>query len=82
MGIPAIAPTTRHDQMGVWRFGLTFARGFEKGSWLSRAIPKHSRMVEVMMAMQQTKIAAETTPRYVVAKAFEKFDSMMPGSTP
>ena len=38
-------------------------QGFENGSWLSRAMPKHSRIVAAMIDRQQTKIAADTTSR-------------------
>ena len=64
-------------QIGVCRLGDTFASGPENGSWLSRAIPKHSRIVAAMIDRQQTKIAAETTNRYSVAKPVEKFASMI-----
>ena len=37
--------------------------GLENGSWLSRAMPKPSRMVAARIDRQQTKIAAETTSR-------------------
>ena len=55
--------TVMQVQSGVCRLGETFASGPEIGSWLSRAIPKQSRMVAAMMDRQQTKIAAETTNR-------------------
>jgi hypothetical protein len=35
----------------------------ENGSWLSRDMPKQSRIVAAMIDRQQTKIAAETTNR-------------------
>ncbi len=35
----------------------------ENGSWSSRAIPNASRIVEVRIDMQHTKIAADTTRR-------------------
>src|SRR6266699_895012 len=65
------------DQKGVWNLGLTLASVLLTGSWSSRAIPKHSRTVEVMIDMQQMKIAADTTKRYTVANADERFSSMM-----
>ena len=43
--------------------GETRASGLENGSWLSRDMPKHSRMVAARIDRQQTKIAAETTSR-------------------
>ena len=48
---------------GVWSRGLTFDIVFENGSWLSRAMPNASRIVDVRIDMQQTKIAAATTNR-------------------
>ena len=48
---------------GVWSLGLTFAIVFENGSWSSRAIPNASRIVDVRIDMQHTKIAADTTKR-------------------
>src|ERR1700733_5145105 len=62
---------------GVCRLGDTLARCWENGSWLSRAMPKHNLMVAARMDRQQTKIAAETTNRYRVAKPVEKFASMI-----
>src|SRR6266567_3423622 len=76
-GIALSTATAITDQYGVWSRGLTFASGFESGNWLSRAMPKASRTVDVMIAMQHTKIAAETTSRYTVANALEKFAWMM-----
>src|SRR5947208_675964 len=76
-GIAAMRATATHDPMGVWSFGLTFASRLENGSWSSRDMPKHRRIVEVMIDMQQTKIAAETISRYTVAMALEKFSSMI-----
>ena len=51
----------------MWSVGLTFDIVFENGSWLSRAIPNASRIVDVRIDMQHTKIAATTTNRYRVA---------------
>ena len=62
-GIAASTAITMQVQTGVCRLGATFDSGPENGSWLSRDIPKHSRMVAAMMDRQQTKIAAETTSR-------------------
>jgi hypothetical protein len=47
----------------VWRVGLTLDIVFENGSWLSRAIPNASRIVDVRIDIQHTKIAATTTKR-------------------
>ena len=52
-----------HAPTGVWSLGLTFAIVFENGSWSSRAMPNARRIVDVRIAMQQTKIAADTTNR-------------------
>ncbi len=57
---------------GVWSRGLTFAIGFENGSWLSRAIPKARRIVEVCTARQHTKIEATTTNRYRTNNASDR----------
>ena len=50
-------------QTGVCRLGDTLDSSGENGSWLSRDIPKHSRMVAAMIDRQQTKMAADTTSR-------------------
>ena len=42
---------------------MTVDSAFDSGNWLSRDIPKHRRMVEVMIDMQHAKIAADTTSR-------------------
>src|ERR671930_457530 len=70
-------PMAMHDPIGVCSFGFTLASAFEKGSWLSRAIPKHRRMVDVSMAMQHTKMAADTTSRYTVDRADDRTESMI-----
>ena len=44
---------------GVCSCGFTFDSVFENGSWSSRAIPNASRIVDVMIDMQQTKMAAD-----------------------
>ena len=62
-GIAASAPMITHVATGVWSLGFTFAIVLENGSWLSRAIPKASRIVAVRIDMQHTKIAATTTSR-------------------
>ena len=69
-GTAASAPTMMQVAIGVCSRGLTFAIALENGSWSSRAIPNASRMVDVRMAMQQTKIAADTTSRYSVVPAW------------
>ena len=66
-GTAAIAMTTMQLHTGVCRLGETLDRYLEPGSWLSRDMPKHSRIVAAMIDRQQTKIAAETTNRYRVA---------------
>src|SRR5215469_1441138 len=76
-GIAAMTAIAMHVQTGVCRLGETRASGLENGSWLSRAMPKQSRIVAAMIDRQQTKIAADTTSRYTVAKCGEKFASMM-----
>ena len=43
--------------------GAHLGQRLESGSWLSRAMPKASRIVEVMIERQHTKIAAATTSR-------------------
>src|ERR1700756_537370 len=72
-GIAAIHATAMQLHIGVCRLGETLARNFEPGSWLSRAMPKHSLIVAARMDRQQTKIAAETTNRHKGAKGVEKF---------
>src|ERR1700737_1901514 len=76
-GTAASAATTMHVHTGVCRLGETLDSRPETGSWLSRAMPKQSRMVAARIDRQQTKIAAETTSRYTVAKPVEKFASMI-----
>src|SRR5256885_14163602 len=66
-----------HENTGVWSFGLTLFSTLEPGSTPSRDIPKQSRIVDVMIDRQQTKIAAATTSRNTVEKAFPKFASMI-----
>ena len=48
---------------GCAAVGATLASGREKGSRLSRDIPKHRRIVAAMIDRQHTKIAADTTSR-------------------
>ena len=62
-GIAESTPMMTQAPTGVWSRGLTFDIVFENGSWSSRAMPKPSRIVEVRIDMQHTKIAAETTNR-------------------
>src|SRR5215472_7006540 len=76
-GIAEITATAMQVQTGVCSDGDTFERGRENGSWLSRDIPKHSRMVAAMIDRQQTKMAADTTNRYSVANPEEKFAWMI-----
>src|SRR5260370_33992967 len=68
---------TMQVHTGVCRLGETLDSGPETGSWLSRAIPKQSLIVAARIDRQQTKIAAETTSRYTVAKPVEKLASMI-----
>src|SRR5260370_13427434 len=82
-GTAASTAISTHDHTGVCSLGATRASGREIGSWLSRDIPKQSLIVAAMIDRQQTKIAAETTSRYSVEKAEEKFSLMMvPRATP
>src|SRR6516162_4773180 len=76
-GIAAIHATAMQLHTGVCRLGDTLASGLENGSWLSRDMPKQSLIVAARMDRQQTKIAAETTNRYRVAKPVEKLAWMM-----
>ena len=62
-GIAAIHATAMQLHTGVCRLGETLARNVEPGSWLSRAMPKHSLIVAAMIDRQQTKTAADTTSR-------------------
>ena len=62
-GIAESTPMMMQVATGVWSLGLTFAIVLENGSWSSRAIPNASRIVAVRIAMQHTKIAADTTKR-------------------
>src|ERR1700745_3005412 len=75
-GTAASTARTMQVHTGVCRLGETRASGLESGSWLSRGLPKQSRIVDARIDRQQTKIAAETTNRYSVANADEKFASM------
>jgi hypothetical protein len=65
------------EPIGVCKRGFTLRSKLEPGSCSSRAMPKHSRIVEAWIARQQTKIAAATTSKYTVANAVEKFASMI-----
>ena len=76
-GMAESSATTTQVQTGVCRLGDTLASGLENGNWLSRAMPKQSRIVAARIERQQTKIAAETTNRYSVANPVEKFASMI-----
>src|SRR5690242_17004903 len=76
-GIAAITATAMQDQTGVCRFGATLDSWPDSGSWLSRAMPKQSLIVAAMIDRQHTKIAADTTNRYSVAKCGEKLASMI-----
>src|SRR5919108_3445655 len=76
-GMAAIQATAMQLHTGVCRLGETLASALEPGSWLSRAMPKHSLIVAAMIDRQQTKIAADTTSRYKVANGVEKFAWMI-----
>src|SRR5580704_7977335 len=76
-GIAAIAPTAMQLHTGVCRLGDTRDKNLDPGNWLSRDMPKHSRIVAARIDRQQTKIAAETTSRYSVANGEEKLASMI-----
>src|SRR5215469_8461537 len=76
-GTAASTAIATHVQTGVCRLGATRASGRETGSWRSRDIPKHNRIVAARIDKQQTKIAAETTSRYRVANGEEKLASMI-----
>src|SRR5438552_4151050 len=76
-GMAESAPIAMQDHTGVCSLGFTLASDFDTGSWLSRAIPKHSRMVDVRIDMQHTKMAADTTSRYRVDRPFDSTASMM-----
>src|SRR5919204_5702829 len=75
--IPVTRPIAMQEKTGVRRLGFTFASHFDAGSVSSRDIPKQRRIVDVSIARQQTKIAAETTIRNAADIAEPKFDSMM-----
>src|SRR5260370_40888720 len=75
-GIAAIAATATQLHTGGCSLGETRDRTLDPGSWLSRDMPKHSRIVAARIDRQQTKIAAETTNRLRAAKPMEKLASM------
>ena len=76
-GIPESTPIAMHAPMGVCSRECTLLRIGEAGSRSSRDIPKQSLIVDVSIARQQTKIAAETTSKKTVEKPLPKFASMM-----
>ncbi len=76
-GSRTIAATAMQLHTGVCRLGETRDRNLDPGSWLSRDMPKQSRIVAARIDRQQTKIAAETTNRYKVANGVEKLASMI-----
>src|SRR4051812_45849415 len=75
-GTAESSPTTAHVRTGVCNLGLTFDNGFENGSWSSRAMPNASRIVDVRIDMQHTKIAADTISRYRVEPKLDMTDSI------
>src|SRR6266516_4518169 len=70
-------PMARHEPIGVCNRGFTLLSSREIGSLSSRDMPKQSRIVDVWIERQQTKIAAETTSRKTVEKALLKLASMI-----
>src|ERR1700734_1560524 len=76
-GIAESSATATQLHTGVCRLGETLDSTPEIGSWLSRDMPKHSRIVAARIDRQHTKIAAETTNRYRVAKPVGKLASMI-----
>src|SRR2546423_15116261 len=75
-GIAAIHATAMQLHIGVCRLGETLARNDEPGSWLSRAMPKHSLIVAAMIDRQETKTAADTTSREIGRDGGVKLASM------
>src|ERR1700733_5316826 len=76
-GIAEIAATAMQLHTGVCRVGDTRDRNMDPGSWLSRDMPKHSRIVAARMDRQQTKIAAEANRRAAVANPVENLASII-----
>src|ERR1700730_6169472 len=76
-GTAASTAPTMHVHTGVCKLGQTLDSGPETGICLSRTMPKQSLIVAARIDRQQTKIAADTTNRYKVAKPVEKFASMI-----
>src|ERR671937_2402841 len=76
-GIAASSPIAMHEPIGVCHVRFTFERVLEIGRLSSRDMPKQRRIVEVSIARQHTKIAADTTSRNTVENAFPKLASMM-----
>ena len=62
-GIAAKIATAMQQKIGVCKVGCTLDNVADAGRRLSRDMPKHSRMVAVMMARQHTRMAADTTAR-------------------
>src|SRR5438445_308557 len=77
MGMNDRIAIARQEPMGVCRRGCTLLNNREIGRLSSRDIPKQSRIVEVSIERQQTKMAAETTSRKTVEKALLKLASMI-----
>src|SRR5205823_12835532 len=77
IGMKARIPMAIHEPIGVCNRGFTLLSSPEIGSLSSRDIPKQSRIVDVSIERQQTKIAAETTSRKTVEKALLKLASMI-----
>src|SRR5437588_13076835 len=70
-------PIARHEPIGVCNRRFTLLSSREIGRLSSRDMPKQSRIVEVSIERQQTKIAAETTSRKTVENALLKLALMM-----
>src|SRR5947207_6610893 len=77
IGMNASTPIARHEPIGVCSFGCTFESSFDAGRRSARDMPKQSRIVDVWIDRQQTKIAAETTSRKTVENALLKLASMI-----
>src|SRR5712691_11166842 len=83
IGMKARIPIARHEPIGVCHRWFTLLSNREIGRLSSRDIPKQSRIVDVSIERQQTKIAAETTSRKTVENALLKLASMIaPGPKP
>src|SRR5207248_8606575 len=80
-GIPDRMPIAMHAKTGVCSLGLTLRNQRDPGRRSSRDMPKQRRIVDVSIARQQTKIAADTTSKNTVENALPKFASMICAGT-